>query len=105
MGSQQTVQLKKGLSSKLSPSSLDLYAGIYRGVPVQTFGRAGVQETEEDAGTEKTEEVLSRLTIRSFLKGGGVSRDHSSILSGDPLRNFGFSQYDTVFLHKISAII
>jgi hypothetical protein len=30
MGSQQTVQLRKGLSSKLSPCSLDLYAGIYR---------------------------------------------------------------------------
>jgi transposase len=30
MGSQQTVQLKKGLSSKLSPSSLDLYTQIYK---------------------------------------------------------------------------
>jgi hypothetical protein len=38
MGSQQTVQLKKGLSSKLSPRSLDPYAGIYKlaflGLPV-----------------------------------------------------------------------
>ena len=33
MGSQQMVQLKKGLSSKLSPWSLDFFTEIYRKRP------------------------------------------------------------------------